>query len=68
MDWEKESEMFDQTSEYYDTFGTSYPMDIVDKIIDVTKISSHTKLTFFTALNMVCNMMLILKIPKCFLY
>lgn len=44
MDWKKESEMFDQTAEYYDTFRPSYPKDIIDQIISTTNINEHSKL------------------------
>lgn len=44
MNWKKESEMFDETAEYYDIFRPSYPMEIVNKIISTTNISSHSKL------------------------
>lgn len=44
MDWKKESEMFDQTAEYYDTFRPSYPVEIIDKIISATNVNSHSKL------------------------
>lgn len=44
MDWKKESEMFDRTAEYYDTFRPSYPMEIIDKIISITNVNEHSKL------------------------
>lgn len=44
MDWKKESEMFDQTAEYYDTFRPSYPKEIIDKIISATNINTCSKL------------------------
>lgn len=43
MDMRKESEMFDRTAEYYDTFRPSYPMEIVDKIIYGTSINENSK-------------------------
>lgn len=44
MDMRKESEMFDRTADYYDTFRPSYPMEIVDKIISTTNIDDNSKL------------------------
>jgi SAM-dependent methyltransferase len=44
MEWKKESEMFDQTAEYYDRFRPSYPMDIVNNIISRTSINHKSKL------------------------
>lgn len=44
MDWKKESEMFDQTAEYYDTYRPSYPMEIVNKIITTTNINKFSRL------------------------
>lgn len=37
MDWKKESEMFDQTAEYYHTFRPSCPMEIIDKSLITVK-------------------------------
>lgn len=44
MDWKKESEMFDQTAEYYDTFRPSYPREIIKKIVSSTHVNPHSKL------------------------
>ena len=44
MDWKKESEMFDQAAEYYDSFRPSYPKEIVDTIINSTGINSNSRL------------------------
>ena len=44
MDWKKESEMFDQSAEYYDKFRPGYPNEIISMIIDVTGINSDSKL------------------------
>lgn len=44
MDWKTESEMFDKTSEYYDKFRPSYPMEIVEKIISTTNINTSSNL------------------------
>lgn len=43
MDWKKESEMFDQTAEYYDKFRPSYPAEIIEKIISSANINSTSK-------------------------
>lgn len=43
MDWKKESEMFDQTAEYYDKFRPSYPAEIIDKIISTANICSNSR-------------------------
>ena len=44
MDWKKESQMFDQTAEYYDRFRPSYPIEIVNNIITRTSINYDSKL------------------------
>lgn len=44
MDWKKQSEMFDQTAEYYDAYRPSYPAQIIEALISHTKISPQSKL------------------------
>jgi len=44
LDWEKESEMFNQTADYYDKFRPSYPRDIIDALIKETGIKEGSKL------------------------
>jgi broad specificity phosphatase PhoE len=44
MDLKKESEMFDQAAEYYDSFRPSYPKEIIDKIINATGVNSNSRL------------------------
>lgn len=44
MDMRKESEMFDRTADYYDKFRPSYPVEIVDKIINTAKLDNNSRL------------------------
>lgn len=44
MDWKRESEMFDRTADYYDTFRPSYPREIIERIINITEINSKSKI------------------------
>ncbi|MGM1048824.1 MAG: class I SAM-dependent methyltransferase [Bacillota bacterium] len=44
MDWNKESKMFNQMSDYYDKFRPSYPLDVVEKIIQETGINQTSQL------------------------
>lgn len=44
MDWEKESMMFNRTSDYYDKYRPSYPREIIDTIIHKTGISIGSRL------------------------
>lgn len=44
MDFRKESEMFDQMAEYYDTFRPSYPGEIIDTIINTTRVNRNSKI------------------------
>ena len=44
MDWRKESEMFDQTADYYDQFRPSYPAEIIDMILSTTRVNADSRL------------------------
>lgn len=44
LDWKKESEMFNQTADYYDRYRPSYPRDIIDTIVKEAKIQTGSKL------------------------
>lgn len=44
MDWVKESKMFDQMADYYDKFRPSYPLDVVDTIIQNSGVNSNSYL------------------------
>ena len=44
MDWKKESEMFNQMSDYYDRFRPGYPDEIIHTLIKETGIQKGAKL------------------------
>ena len=44
MDRKKESEIFNQMSDYYDRYRPSYPQEIIDKIIEKADLSFASKL------------------------
>jgi len=44
MDWKKESEMFNQSADYYDKYRPSYPKEIIDELIKTANISSGAQL------------------------
>ena len=44
MDWKKESEMFNQTAEYYDQFRPSYPAEIINAYIKQANLKAGSKL------------------------
>jgi len=43
MDWKKESEMFNQMADYYDTYRPGYPNEIIKAIIEKAKLSAGSK-------------------------
>lgn len=43
FDAKKESEMFDKAAEYYDKFRPGYPKEIIDTMIEKTKLSNNSK-------------------------
>lgn len=43
FDAKKESEMFDKAAEYYDKFRPGYPKEIIETIIEKTKLSNNSK-------------------------
>lgn len=44
MDWKKESEIFNQTANYYDKFRPSYPVEIIKILIQQSNLLSGSKL------------------------
>ena len=44
LDWKKESEMFNQAADYYDKFRPSYPKEIINALINETKLSIGSRL------------------------
>lgn len=43
FDAKKESEMFDKAAEYYDKFRPGYPKEIIEAMIEETKLSNQSK-------------------------
>ena len=43
MNMKKESEMFDQMSDYYDLFRPDYPQEIIDSIVNHAKLSKGSR-------------------------
>lgn len=43
FDAKKESEMFDKAAEYYDKFRPGYPREIIETLVDKTKLSEKSK-------------------------
>jgi len=44
LDWKKESEMFNQMADYYDKYRPSYPNEIINILIEKTKLTNGSKL------------------------
>lgn len=44
MNWEEESKRFDAAAEYYDLYRPSYPGELIDLIVERTKLTPHSRI------------------------
>lgn len=44
MDWKKESEMFNQAANYYDKYRPSYPVEIIEELVEKAELSRGAEL------------------------